>query len=354
VAPDRTGQLAFTLSIAVALTAGCAALGPTSPPTLAPGTPLATPGGSTEPSDAASTGGIAVAAMAWFDRNEGLLLGANSFENARGVLWRTTDGGRSWSKSALATGPVEAASIAGDSVWAAVPCSSGEPGCEPGIWRSTDRGTSWERVSSAPVIALSFGDPDHGWAITSSGAVAGGDESVLLSTSDGGRHWTQRATPCPPWTGAPAAITFPDATHGWLACDEDVGAGNALKAIVATSDGGESWQVRASSPWPGKGPVIGRLGGNGYLHGLAMRASGVGMNWQGRGITQKTMDGGVTWENIPPGEFDVTEASAGWMLDDRTWLMYLSNAADGMPAVEITTDAGATWTVVSVIPPPES
>jgi photosystem II stability/assembly factor-like uncharacterized protein len=306
------------------------------------------------PTDPLAVRGIVVQAMAWFDPDEGLLVGADRSEGGNGLIWRTRDGGSSWTEEAVAFGPIDAVSIVGDSAWLGVSCPYDGEACKPGIWASADRGHSWESVSIQPVIAVAYADENHAWAVSKSVPGMGGPDSTLLSSEDGGRTWADANVRCPAWTGLPAAVSFPDATHGWLACNGIVGAGNAMKAILATTEGSDSWDVRASAPWPGKGPVVGRLGHNGYLHGLAMRASGVGMNWQGRGITEKTIDGGRTWLPTPPGDFDIVLPSAGWLLDDENWLLYLWDGIAAQPALELSTDAGASWEVVSIVPQPES
>jgi hypothetical protein len=291
--------------------------------------------------------------MAWFDEQEGLLVGADRFDGGSGLIWRTIDGGATWTAEPLAMGPIDAVAIVGDSAWLGISCAGAER-CETGVWASADRGRSWEAVSIQPVIALAYEDGSRALAISRSLLGVGGPDSTLLSSEDGGHNWAAIGGVCPPSTGVPAAISFPNATNGWLACDEDLGAGNAVKAILATTDRGETWEVRASLPWPGKGRVVGHLGANGYLHGLAMRASGVGMNWQGRGITEKTIDGGRTWLPTPPGDFDIVLPSAGWLLDDENWLLYVWNGIEGQATLELSTDAGASWEVVSIIPQPES
>ena len=100
-----------------------------------------------------------------------------------GLLLTTRDGGAHWLPPAGAL-PAAAAEInfhaialAGDNVWLA-----GSPGAV--VLRSADRGATWHLLptgTTLPIAALTFVDPEHGWAVGALGQI--------LATTDGGRTW---------------------------------------------------------------------------------------------------------------------------------------------------------------------
>ena len=280
--------------------------------------------------------------MAWLDANIGLLTGWSGGDPTKGVAWRTTDAGATWTVVATPGGRQPAVTISGATAWLGGSCDSTNPACLTGVSVSEDQGVTWRAISTQPVIALAFGDRLHGWAVSPT-PISSNDGEALLSSSDGGATWINRGSPCAAWTGTPSAVSFVSARIGWLACNSDVGAGNAIKAVLETQDGGATWEIRASSPWPGKGLVVGSLSGSGYLHGLAMTASGAGMNWQGRGTSERTTDAGRNWTGMSATSFDTVIAVAGWIVDAADWRLYVFNGDLGRDILETSTDAGLTW-----------
>jgi photosystem II stability/assembly factor-like uncharacterized protein len=148
------------------------------------------------------------------------------------------------------------------------------------------------------------------------------------------------------------SVSFPDATNGWIACAGEGGAGTAAKAVIATTDGGSSWTVRAAVTIPGEPGTTGTIPFSDYMAGIAMRPNGTGMAWMGRGTTLRTTDGGRTWVAMPPGDFDLVIASAGSAPTDRDWALVLFDGNHGQEVLETTADAGRTWQLKSVISTP--
>lgn len=101
-----------------------------------------------------------------------------------GLLMTTHDLGRSWQTPptdlpASATNHFDfhAVAVEGTHVWVA-----GSPGTR--IFHSSDDGQTWEAMATgqlAPLHALTFVDPQHGWAA--------GELGNILATQDGGRSW---------------------------------------------------------------------------------------------------------------------------------------------------------------------
>ncbi len=109
-----------------------------------------------------------------------------------GLLWHSLDAGRSWTPCSIerpasrASEPAlpplpdawQAVAALQDTCWLA-----GSTGTH--VWRTIDAGNTWKAHptgQSAPLTALTFVDPEHGWAVGGSG--------VILATTDGGQSWS--------------------------------------------------------------------------------------------------------------------------------------------------------------------
>ena len=93
---------------------------------------------------------------------------------------------------------------------------------------SEDHGVSWQQQevpTRANLTSVFFVDPANGWAA--------GHDSVILQTSDGGRHWQQ--VYADPEDERPILdLWFRDITHGYAV--------GAYGLFLFTEDGGKSWQ----------------------------------------------------------------------------------------------------------------
>jgi photosystem II stability/assembly factor-like uncharacterized protein len=296
----------------------------------------------------------AIDGVAFFTPEQGLLVGGAGGEGGfvatgEGLVWRTEDGGARWTRATVSPGPLRSVAVVGSSLaWTSVVCGSSDPSsCRPELLGSRDGGATWQKIADRGFVALDFLDALHGWGLQ------GTVRPALETTDDGGRTWSPVSSqPCP--TVAPMAahaVSFTDQRHGWAACAGPGEAGNSDKAVVATDDGGRSWQVLASA-YPVQGypaPNVGSIPELDALWGIAMLANGTGLIWMPLGGvdgTWRTADGGRTWSDIQlgtePGAFG---ALAGWLVDDRTWFLLL----DAMPPAEQlvrSTDAGRTWEAI--------
>lgn len=92
---------------------------------------------------------------------------------------------------------------------------------------SEDNGSSWQQQPVSTRVTLTsvfFIDPANGWAA--------GHDSLILRTSDGGRHWKEVYSD--PEDERPILdLWFKDAIHGYAV--------GAYGLFLATHDGGENW-----------------------------------------------------------------------------------------------------------------
>lgn len=185
-------------------------------------------------------------AAAFRDERRGLVLGDpvdGSF-----TLLRTADGGGSWERvdpDAMPPSlPGEAAFAAsgsclvilGDRAWF---CTGGAEVAR--VFRSEDGGRSWTAhplpiaagVPSAGAFALAFRDPDHGVAVGGDYLQPDGGDRVVALTDDGGRTWRLPAGPGP--AGYRSDVAFVPGDPSRLVAVGPSG-------TDGSSDGGESWE----------------------------------------------------------------------------------------------------------------
>lgn len=204
---------------------------------------------------------------------------------------------------------------------------------------TVDGGKSWTPVSTGQagqVSRVDFADGAHGW-------VRG--ERGLYATRNGGESWTAIRQPCP--AGDPAAQPFSliSPSTGWIACGGEPGAGQQLKQLYATSDGGRTWSLTAYTVL---GDTPGTLPGAGYVTDLFFLDSAHGWLSTNRGGLLRTADGGRNWSQIPvmpeAGEF---MTSVRFAATDQGYLL----SAAGQRVLLATRDGGQTWS--QLYPPPQ-
>jgi photosystem II stability/assembly factor-like uncharacterized protein len=272
-----------------------------------------------------------------------------------GELWRTMDGGATWLNMAPkgSTGQsFRRIILAGDRrmllfARGGVDLNGpNEPDLGAHIYRSTDFGETWhlEFANRDPAAYYDcmdmFADGRHGLAL---GDPVNG-RFRILATSDGGRTWQVHAG-----TGMPKAIPgeygFATGTcletsgnqHAWF------GTGFAAARIFHTGDGGETWSVTRStlaSDAAHAGGVL-TLGVRGLTHVLAAGGSfrDPDLGVQASGVTVD----GRTW---------TAGGGTGGLRTSVAWVPGLPGTAiaGGLNGTDRTTDGGRTWVTFSALP----
>ena len=269
----------------------------------------------------------------------------------RGQLLHTSNGGRTWTVAgkpphalqqiAFVT-PSQGWAIAGDSPNSRV------------LYRTTDGGRSWtQRSLFVSVGAICFSDPAHGWAAR--GFSTGQTKAALLTTGNGGATW--RSVAVPPGVGGAEgfegqALACPTPGTVWDQVTFSGYAGGVGYALYRSGDDGGHWQAVAQGMAPGN---IGAARGPGTAPGAlaapsaqAAYLAGTCFACQGQGTTSvgETLDGGKSWRNrVLPGlptastALSFPTAHEGWLV--AYWQTGASQQQQS--AVFKTTDGGATW-----------
>ena len=264
------------------------------------------------------------------------------------TLYRTTDGGRTWSafaapEHALAgldtgdllqfltpargwltdtegTGPAETlyATTDGGRRWRLVaslgPPNSHRPGvlpdlgqvrfepggnvgwlgggmCSQALYRTIDGGREWQRSGIPAAAGAAFGLPEGSGQTLLEPVTLGNGTLVLYRSTDGGTRWS-RVSALPGAVTGPAgcetstvSVSFPSAQDGWAAAAQ-----GASTVAYRTTDGGRHWELTGSA-LPGQAdievsPVI-----------QAIDATHAWLLTPG-GQLYATVNGGATWRRI--------------------------------------------------------
>lgn len=232
----------------------------------------------------------------------------------RGLVFSTHDGGASWTQMSTipslngveVSGPIEQSQLLFTSVfdgWA-VPGPTFDPATNSQIaggtiYRTTDGGISWSPVLGLPAgrqytLPEFFGSRT---LLTLGTRVSGSSPSVYVS-DDGGSTWTGHAVPA--FLGSqfsPGGIAYRFAAVGPLDWKIDVGS-----ELYETTDGGVTWTTVKPEPAVGVGNVL-AITFSSPSHGMALGVqpscpTPSAMNqatYCGQVLTVTT-DGGVHWE----------------------------------------------------------
>ncbi|HSR23066.1 MAG TPA: hypothetical protein VLW53_05920 [Candidatus Eisenbacteria bacterium] len=210
-------------------------------PSLTPATPTARAG------PGASAGDERLQSASFEDADHGAVTVLRGpFGSAAGaVTYLTSDGGRSWRRSASTVTYVGGQRVLERTDGA------------PGQYRvSEDGGRTWRPLDlpagtrSAP-IAPTFLDAQQAWITVLAAPVTSpnGASVALWRTVDGGATWRRLAGTGIPDARRPVQLVFLDSSRGLLTVE----AGDGRHVLLVTDDGGETWRstLTPTSPLPG-------------------------------------------------------------------------------------------------------
>jgi len=214
-----------------------------------------------------------------------------------------------------------------------------------GLARSTDAGRTWVQIVPAPAPAAGLTATG---ARTAYGIQDATDQGAMLATSDGGTSWSVRAD-------LPAQIT------GVRFVSPDVGFALGAAWIVAkntpswrpyaTVDGGRSWALRSTLPLGASDQVNG-LWMAGPERGLMLVSAGYIWPQMGGGVAPvalwQTADGGRTWTELRRVALPLfgTLGAASFVASGDEWTGLLADSS-GLSATD---NSGRTWHLIPGAP----
>jgi photosystem II stability/assembly factor-like uncharacterized protein len=161
-----------------------------------------------------------------------------------GVVYRTTDGGRTWKP--LLSGSAADIRFIFFTDWNhgwMIGEMNGKESTETLLFITTNGGRTWARKALPNIFSLHFTDARNGWAV--------GKDAIMLRTTDGGEQWST-VPGMEMLIGLPVEssnynfgfrdIFFLDPQHGWMIGNFDDRDRSNIGGLFVTSDGGQSWK----------------------------------------------------------------------------------------------------------------
>jgi photosystem II stability/assembly factor-like uncharacterized protein len=194
---------------------------------------------------------------------------------------------------------------------------------------STPQSSGLSAVHFVGTSTLRLISPSHGWAMAANG---------ILSTGDGGRHWSNR-TPSGLSTSTIRGAFFLDSAHAWATA-----ATNGSLVLYGTADGGTAWTTSRLAPL---NTAYTERSAPAYVdfadsqHGWVVMVCATACPFAD---LFQTTDGGATWVklSVPEGNpVRFASSSDGWT--------YTGSDHSRLYA---THDGGATWRLEVLTPPP--
>ncbi len=232
---------------------------------------------------------------------------AGAVNNPGNVLFETRDGGATWTEISSRISGSPPAGICGIQVLdASVIYAVGAFHGEPHFIRSLNGGSSWTSIDMSnrigSIVDLHFFNRDEGILVGGSGTNLDGN-AIVLKTFDGGTTWNvvHRTRRTPVTVGEWGwKISFPTPTDGFVSIEYNAQSNGQPAKILVTSNGGNTWTERLI---PGSTEFAG-------LQGIGFVTPQIGYA-SGRGTTSRTLDGGLTWTQLthystvaPDGQLD--------------------------------------------------
>ncbi len=264
--------------------------------------------------------------VAFFNPLDGLALDGGQTAGGSGPigghLWRTTDGGRTWSE--LGVKGLRLVLDGRHGAWLV----GGEVGQGGDVlWRSLDLGRTWAPVGNPGRVRVSSlaGYGAQLWVSTEAGVFRSGDAGRTWHPPPAALRSAEEST----WPGVPVELAA-DGTvvigPGWAGDD----------AYWLSSDGGQTGHLRRLPSLASAG--VSAIAFSDPRHGLALGGSG-GCGQPGTVLA--TADGGAVWHR--QGNLEMIVLSLAY---DGSLVVAAGSGCNGN-AIAISSDSGRTWSVVA-------
>jgi len=272
------------------------------------------------------------AELTFTSENDGHLV-ENTNSTSSTTYWQTHDGGLNWvDKSSVFPNPYGATKIS-------FPTASVGYAGNGKLYKTTDGGNSWSPVFTGrqfSLHSLHFISPDAGFM---SGYLVQTSSNYFYSTTDGGTSWDS--------TLLPINQSSPSLSKIFALNQQTILAINFLNVngeILRSTDGGQSWnQILLNSdytftdiyfPTPDTGYVVGMNDDSDFPRGLILKTVDAGLNWQVQPSNY----------NNPVFSCHFTDGYTGWAAGVNGDVLFTGNG--GAPNISVDDkEVNAKWTV---------
>ncbi len=275
------------------------------------------------------------------------------YGNGKGRVFKTVDGGASWTLVSEKPGTYVRALGFLDAQTGYL----GNIGTDyfPGVSDTTplyvthDGGVSWSPVSGiqGPAVKgicaidiastpfINAGRLDHKVVIRAGGRVGG--PAFLMTSRDGGGSWESQDMS--PYTAMILDIKFLDDKVGFIAGATDANIETSHALILRTTDGGRTWSkvYESARPWEATWKIAFPTHRVGYVTVQNYDPAKVVHR-----VVAKTTDGGRTWTEVGIGDdAGLQEFGVGFASADHGWIGTMKTGLE-------TADGGKTWRPVAI------
>lgn len=266
-------------------------------------------------------------------------------------IFRSTDGGRNWSKMGLENSEHISKIIIhptqSNTLYVAVPGKLWSDSPDRGLYKTTDGGKTWEKIlytdekTGCADIIMDPRNPEVLWASmwqfrrTPYSFVSGGPGSALYKSTDGGKNWRKITSGLPAGQfGRIALALAPSAPDNLLAIVESENTG-----LYISADGGENWKLQSAT-----GNVTARPF---YFSTLVVDPYDAKRVYRPAFSLSISNDGGYSYSEAGnDGGWVHSDHHALWINPQNTHQLYLGT--DG--GVYTSLDRGVTWAHLNTLP----
>ncbi len=234
-------------------------------------------------------------------------------------VYRSRDGGRTWTRVGLESsehiGRILVDPRDGNVVLVAAEGPLWSAGGDRGVYKTTDGGETWRQVlaidENTGVTDMEFdpANPDviyaaayqrrrHIWSF-----LAGGPESGIFKSTDGGESWRKVETGLPRGDMGKIGLAVTPAEPDLVYATIEAGGGE--QGFYRSEDRGESWERRNSYVSGGTGPH--------YYQEIVASPDNPELVYQMDVFLQVTRDGGATFGNLETGSEKHSDNHAFWV-----------------------------------------
>lgn len=202
------------------------------------------------------------------------------------------------------------------------------------VYRTSDGGATWSKIAldqfdsfQLSALQITFVNARDGWALASLSEMTNDRPGALYRTTDGGANWTRSPAPIG------GAMQFMSATTGWIIG----GRVNYVRNLIfMTQDGGQTWVEQRLDVPPSAVNANIMIGAPVFF---SARVGAIAVNLEKSVQIYRTEDGGRTWTGVYSFPLQPTDQIALPVLaaHDVNALLAIGGG------LYTTADSGATW-----------